>query len=103
MKIQSGDNIIVIAGKDKGKTGKVLRAFPKKNKVIVEGINMVKKHVRARGQGEPGGIIDTTMPINVSNVMIQHPKTKKGVRVGYKVEAGKKTRVTKGKDGGVKI
>lgn len=68
MKIKKGDNIIVLAGKDKGKKGKVALALPKKDKVVVEGINMVKKHQRPRKSGEKGSIIDKAMPIHVSNV-----------------------------------
>jgi large subunit ribosomal protein L24 len=68
MKITRGDNVLIIAGKDKGKKGKVVRALPKMNKVIVEGANMAKKHQRPRRSGEKGSMIDTAMPIHVSNV-----------------------------------
>jgi large subunit ribosomal protein L24 len=68
MKIKKGDNVIVLAGKDKGKKGKVLKAMPRENKVVVEGINVSKKHQRARRQNEKGTIIDIAMPIHVSNV-----------------------------------
>jgi large subunit ribosomal protein L24 len=68
MKIKKGDNVIIIAGKDKGKKGKVVRALPKENKVVVEGINMLKRHRRPRKSGEKGSIVDTAMPLNVSNV-----------------------------------
>jgi large subunit ribosomal protein L24 len=70
MKIKKGDNIIIIAGKDKGKKGKVVRALPKKNKVVVEGLNMTKRHQKARKSGEKGSMVNTAMPINVSNVKI---------------------------------
>ncbi len=93
MKIKKGDNVIVIAGKDKGKTGKVLRAFPKLNKVIVENVNVVKKHVKARGEGKKGQTVDKTMPLDVSNVMFEDLKTKKPTRVSYKIEDNKKTRI----------
>lgn len=95
MKIQKNDNVIVLAGKDKGKTGKVLRALPKEGRVIVEGVNIVKKHQKRRMQGVPGEVINKTMPIDVSNVAIIDPKTKKPTRVGYKVEGGKKVRIAK--------
>lgn len=68
MKIKKGDNVIVIAGKDKGKKGKVVRALPKKNKVVVEGLNLTKRHQRPRKSSEKGTVISMSMPINVSNV-----------------------------------
>ncbi|MBI2631059.1 50S ribosomal protein L24 [Candidatus Nomurabacteria bacterium] len=68
MKIKTGDNIIIITGKDKGKKGKVVRAMPKENKVVVEGLNMMKKHQRPRKSGEKGTMINMAMPIHVSNV-----------------------------------
>lgn len=95
MKIKKNDNVIVLAGKDKGKTGKVLRALPKEGRVIVEGINIAKKRQKSRRQGVPGEVINKTMPIDVSNVAIIDPKTKKATRVGYKVDGDKKVRVTK--------
>ncbi|MDP9248944.1 MAG: 50S ribosomal protein L24 [bacterium] len=70
MKIKKGDNVIILAGKDKGKSGKVVRALPKKNKVVVEGLNMTKRHQKARKSGEKGSMINMAMPINVSNVKI---------------------------------
>jgi large subunit ribosomal protein L24 len=95
MKIRKDDNVIVITGKDKGKTGKVTKSLPKENKVIVAGINILKVHERARKGGQKGQIIDKTMPINVSNVMLVDPKTNKGSRVSLKVDGGKKVRITK--------
>lgn len=68
MKVKKGDNVIIITGKDRGKKGKVIKALPRDNKVVVEGLNMVKKHQRARRQGEVGTIVDVAMPIHVSNV-----------------------------------
>jgi large subunit ribosomal protein L24 len=70
MKIKKGDNVIVIAGKDRGKTGKVAKALPKKDKVLVEGVNVQKRHVRAQRSGAKGQIVEKAMPIHVSNVMI---------------------------------
>lgn len=68
MQVKKGDTVIVIAGKDKGKKGKVVRALPKKNKVVVEGLNMTKRHQKPRKSGEKGTMINMAMPINVSNV-----------------------------------
>ena len=80
MKIRKDDNIIVIAGKDRGKTGKVVRAIPKENRVIVAGVNIIKVHKRATKAGGKGQIIEKTMPLHVSNVMLVDPQTKKGTR-----------------------
>ena len=93
MKIRKGDNIIVLSGKDRGKGGTVLRAFPKKDMVLVEGINIAKKHQKARRQGQVGQVIERPMPIHVSNVAIKDPKSGKASRVSYKVDGEKKTRV----------
>lgn len=68
MKLKKGDNVKVITGKDKGKSGKIVRAMPKENKVIVEGLNMMKKHQRPRKSGEKGSMVNISMPINASNV-----------------------------------
>jgi large subunit ribosomal protein L24 len=96
MNIKKGDTVIVTAGKDKGKTGKVLFAIPKTNRVIVEGVNMVTKHQKPTPQLQQGGIIHQEAPIHVSNVMYYESKTKKGTRVGHKfLEDGKKVRVSK--------
>lgn len=70
MKIKKGDNVIIMAGKDKGKSGKVVRALPKENKVVVEGLNMTKRHQRPRKSGEKGTMISMAMPLNVSNVKL---------------------------------
>ena len=98
MKIKKGDNVIVIAGKDKGKTAKVVKAFPKEDLVVVEGVNMRKKHERARKSNSKGQIVEKAMPIHVSNVMVLEGK--KGVRVGKKViglpgQGDKKVRVSR--------
>lgn len=96
MHIKSGDTVIVISGKDKGKKGKVLRAFPRENRVIVEGINMITKHQKATGPMQEGGIINKEGPINASKVMIYCDKDKQGVRVGQKIlENGQKVRTCK--------
>ena len=91
MKIKKGDKVIVIAGDDKGKTGEVLKAMPKLGKVIVQGVNLVKRHTKP-SQTSAGGIITKEAPINVSNVAIVDPKTGKATKVGYKEENGKKVR-----------
>jgi large subunit ribosomal protein L24 len=93
MKIKKNDNIIVIAGKDKGKTAKVVRAFPKDNLILVEGVNMKKKHERSRKSDSKGQIVDKPMPIHVSNVMLLEGK--KGVRAGKKLIGDKKVRVSR--------
>ncbi len=93
MKIKKNDNIIVISGKDKGKTAKVVRAFPKDDLIIVEGVNMKKKHERARKSNSKGQIVEKAMPIHVSNVMLLEGK--KGVRVGKKMVGKKMVRVSK--------
>ncbi len=95
MNIKKGDNVIVIAGKDKGKKGKVVRALPADHKVVVEGINMRKKHQRAGKGRQKGQIIDMAMPIHVSNVMIEDPKTGKPTRIGKRLAAGKRIRIAK--------
>ena len=95
MKIKTGDNVIVLSGKDKGKTGKVLRADPKGQKVIVEGVNVATKHQRPRKQGEEGGIIKIETPIYASKLQVVCPKCGKATRVGHKIENGKKSRVCK--------
>jgi large subunit ribosomal protein L24 len=96
MKIKKGDNVIVLTGQDKGKTGKVLKALPSEDKVIVEGVNVHKKHSKNRFSGDKKGeIIDRAMPIQVSNVTIVDPKDKKPTRIGYKEVEGKKVRISK--------
>ena len=95
-KIRTNDEVIVITGKDKGKTGKVTRVLPRENKVFVEGINVKKKHQKANPNlGIQGGIVDVVAPVDVSNVAIYNPETKKADRVGFKFEDGKKVRVCK--------
>jgi len=95
-KIKQGDEVVVIVGKDKGKLGKVAKIL-NNNKVLVEGINTVKKHQRGNPNlGVSGGIVDKDMPIDISNVALYNPKTKKADRVGFKtLEDGKKVRFFK--------
>lgn len=94
MKIKKGDQVIVTTGRDKGKQGEVLRAMPKTNKVVVQGVNMVKRHTRP-SQTSAGGIISKESPIDVSNVALIDPETGKATRVGLKVVDGEKVRVAK--------
>ncbi len=96
-KLKTGDDVIVIAGKDKGKRGKIERVVTKTNRVVVTGVNVVKKHISQREamrtQGEPG-IAEKTMPIHVSNVMLVDPKSDKPTRLSYKIEKdGSKMRI----------
>ncbi|MBL7125636.1 MAG: 50S ribosomal protein L24 [Dehalococcoidales bacterium] len=94
MKIRKNDTVLVTAGKDRGKKGKVRFAYPKKNRVLVEGINFIKKHSRARGQVKQAGIIDLEAPINVSNVMLLCEKCNRSTRVGFTaLEDGRKVRI----------
>ncbi|MDO5351319.1 MAG: 50S ribosomal protein L24 [Succinatimonas sp.] len=98
-KIRTNDEVIVITGKDKGKTGKVTRVFPSEHKVLVEGINVKKKHQKANPNlNQAGGIVDIEAPVDISNVAIYNPDTKKADRVGFKIEDGKKVRVFKSND-----
>ena len=95
MKIKKGDTVKVIAGKDKGKEGKIIKTLKNDNKVVVEGINMVTKHVKPSAQNENGGIIKVEAPIHASNVMILDPKTKKRTRIAHEIdENGKKHRIS---------
>ena len=94
MKLKKGDNVIVLSGNDKGKTGEVLEVIPKSEKVIVKGINVRKKHVKAAPNRE-GGIVPSEFPIHSSIVNVVCPKCGKAARVGYKVEGDKKVRVCK--------
>ena len=93
-KIRKGDEVVVITGKDKGRRGTVLQVFADE-RVLVEGINIAKKHQKANPNlGQEGGIIDKSMPIDISNVMVFNPKTKKGERVGFRVnDDGSKERI----------
>lgn len=93
MNVKKGDKVMVITGKDKGKTGVVLAAFPKKDRVLVEGVNIVKKHSKPSQVNPQGGIISQEAPIHVSNVMLLDPKSNEPTRVGFKTVDGKKVRV----------
>lgn len=95
MKIKKGDKVKVITGKDAGKTGVVLRVFPGEGKVLVEGVNKVKKHVKPGAVSKEGGILSIEKPVDISNVMFFNSKLNKAVRVGYKIVDGKKQRICK--------
>ncbi|MBF4500974.1 MULTISPECIES: 50S ribosomal protein L24 [Savagea] len=95
MHVKKGDKVMVITGKDKGKTGVILAAFPKKDRVIVEGVNIVKKHTKPNQENPQGGILSQEAAIHVSNVMVIDPKTGEPTRVGYTTENGKKVRIAK--------
>jgi len=94
-RIKKGDNVIVIAGNDKGKTGKVLQVITDKNRVIVEGVAMVSKHTKPNAKAPQGGIVKQEASIHVSNVALVDPKSGKATRIGYKEEDGKKVRIAK--------
>jgi large subunit ribosomal protein L24 len=94
--VKAGDSVIVISGKDKGKKGRILAAFPKDNRVVVEGVNLVKRHTKPNAANPQGGIVTKEAAIHVSNVMIADPKTGEASRIGYKVLAdGTKVRYAK--------
>ena len=96
MNFKVGDEVVVITGSDKGKKGKIIKTFKAENKVIVEGVHIVKKHQKPTGQ-ETGGIVEVAAPINASNVMMIDPKTKKRTRIGHTTDTktGKKIRISK--------
>ncbi len=95
MKIKKGDNVIVISGKDKGKKGKILKVLVDAERVVVEGVNLRKKHIRPSKGGKKGQVISIASPLHVSNVMIADPKTGEPSRIGYKIIKGKKIRIAK--------
>lgn len=95
MKLKKGDNIKVIKGKDKGKTGKIEKVFPKEYSLIVANINLYKRHLKARSQSQPAEIVTLTKPIHEENVAFICPKCGKTARIGYKIEKGVKSRICK--------
>ena len=95
MRIKKGDTVQVLSGKDKGKTGEVLEILPKTNKIVVKGINIIKKHTKPRKQGEEGGILSMEGAIHVAKVNVVCPKCGKPTRIGYSEEKGEKVRVCK--------
>lgn len=95
MYVRKGDTIKIIVGKDRGKTGKILRIYPKLSKILVEGVNVYKKHSRPKRQGEKGEVIQINRPLHVSNVMLFCSHCNKPVRVGYSQEKEIKKRICK--------
>ena len=105
MKIKKGDHVVVVAGKDRGREGEVIAAYPERQKVVVQGVNMIKKNTKVTHQGprgaKQGGIVTQEAPLHVSNVAVVDPDSKEPVRVGYRIDDnGNKVRVTRpgGKD-----
>ncbi len=94
LKLKKGDEVIVLAGKDKGKTGKIVKMIPKQMKAIVSEINRVKKNQKP-DNNQPGGIIDKEMPLHISNLSFYDPELKKGIKIGYKFDKNKKIRINK--------
>tara|TARA_B100001027_G_C16107452_1_gene258947 strand:+ start:210 stop:524 length:315 start_codon:yes stop_codon:yes gene_type:complete len=94
LKLKKGDEVIVLAGKDKGKTGKIIKIIPKQMKAIVSEINKVKKNQKP-DNNQPGGIIDKEMPMHISNLSFYDPELKKGIKIGFKIDNNKKTRINK--------
>jgi large subunit ribosomal protein L24 len=104
MRIHKGDTVIIIAGKDRNKTGKVIRAFPSLDKVIVEGVNIHKRHVKPNKNTKQGvGIVDVASPVHVSNVQLLDPKTNKRTRVGVVFDEVKKKNVRVAKKSGTTL
>ena len=96
-RIKKGDRVEVITGAEKGKRGEVLEVRPKENRAVVQGVNIAKRHTKATGMGQPGGIIEREATIHLSNVMLIDPKTDKATRVGFrKLDDGRKVRVNRG-------
>ena len=93
MNLKKGDKVIVIAGRDKGKSGVIQKVIPESNRVVVEGINVRKKHQKPTQANPEGSIVEVYAPIDASNVMLEDPKTKKPTRIGHKIVKGKKVRV----------
>jgi large subunit ribosomal protein L24 len=96
-RIRKDDTVIVIAGKDKGSSGRVLKVMPKEERVVVEGVNLVKRHTKPDIAHPQGGVVSKEAPLHISNVQLRDPKTGKPTRVGFKVnDKGRKVRVAKG-------
>jgi len=95
MKIKKGDNVKILKGKDRGKTGKVIKVDKKANRLTVEGVNLFKKHVRPKRQGEKGEIVSVARPLSASNVMLICPSCNRATRIGFRSENEKKTRYCK--------
>lgn len=104
MKIHKNDTVMVMTGNSKGKTGKVLKVFPQENKVIIEGVNLRKRHTKPNQRNPQGGIVEKELPINASNIMVLDPKSNKPTRIGKQIiiddKSGKKKRVRTSKSSG---
>jgi len=95
MKMRKGDQVLITSGKDRGRKGKIIETFPKKGKVVIEGINLRKKHVKPKKSGEKGQIVETPVPIDISDTKLICSKCGKPTRVGYKIEGKKKYKACK--------
>ena len=95
MKVKKNDTVLIISGKYRGRKGKILKAFPKKDKILIQGVNLRKKHQKPKKTGDKGEIIEIPAPIHISNVKIICPKCKKATRIGYRIEGGEKYRICK--------
>lgn len=93
MKIKSNDKVKIVAGKDRGKEGKVIQVFPSARRVVVEGLNIMKKHLRPKKHGDKGQVIELSAPLNAANVMLLCPKCSKVTRIGYRLDGDKKKRI----------
>ncbi len=95
MKIKKNDQVLIISGDDKGKKGKVLKVFSKESKILVEGVNLAKKHIRPKKGGEKGQVVKVAKPISIAKAKLICPKCGKGTRIGYEINNDKKQRVCK--------
>ena len=95
MKLKKGDTVLIISGRDRGRKGKILKALPKEQKILVESINLKKKHVRPKREGEKGQVVQIPAPIHVSNVKLICSKCGKATRIGYKIAENRKYRMCK--------
>jgi len=94
-RIKKGDNVVVISGSDRGKRGEVLRVIPKEDRAVVQGVNVVQRHTKPTGMGNPGGIVAVEAPVHLSNLKLIDPKTGTPTKVGFRVTDGGKVRVAK--------
>jgi large subunit ribosomal protein L24 len=95
MKFKVGDQVLVVRGKDKGRKGKIQKIFPKEGRVLIPGINVYKKHLKPRGEGKPGGIVDKVLPLSLSNIAHWCPKCNQKTRVGWHLSQEGKNRICK--------
>ena len=95
MKLKKGDAVQIMRGKDKNRKGKIEKIFPQKGKILVEGINIYKKHVKPQGEGKPGGIVEVVKPLPAANVMLVCPKCNKLTRIGFSFQGKEKIRICK--------